>query len=157
MLALFVGVSILVGRFSFGYSPTGLGKILGTLVGAFNGFLLLNIVREYVDGRALPGQSTATGSEAVLVGGSSFGTAADTVSMQMTGLPDYTVMDSIIPWVLMGVGLLLLFAVLKTRVGIASSADGRKVETRMPPFYHRPKPPGRIQPNPPVTPVRIVE
>ena len=158
MLALFVAVSILIGRLSFGFSPTGLGKLLGILVGAFNGFLILNIVREYLDGRALPGQTTASTSEVVLVGSSSYGTAADNVAVQMTGLPGYTVMDSIIPWILMGVGVLFLFAVLRTRVGIAKSQDGRKVEARMPPFYRKPKAPTRTQqPGPPVTPVRIVE
>jgi hypothetical protein len=137
MLALFVGGAVFIGHISFGNRPTLLGKILGTLVGAFNGFLILNISREYLDGRALPGQTTAS-SEAVLVGGSSFGAASESVTVQMTGLPDYTVMDSVIPWILMAVGLLFLFSVLKTRVGIASSQDGKKIQTKVPPFYKAP-------------------
>ena len=137
ILAGLVVVGVLIGRLSFGNPPTGLGKMLGLLVGGLNGFLILSLVREYLDGRALPGQPPPS-TEITLVGSSAFGPASDAVSVQMVGLPNYTIMDSVIPWVLMGVGLLFLFSVLKTRVGVATNRDGRKIQTKLPPFYKVP-------------------
>jgi hypothetical protein len=70
-----------------------------------------------------------------LVGGSEFGPASQNLTIQVSDLPYFTVMDSILPWLVIGAGILFLIAVLRSRVGIARSADGRKVETRVPPFY----------------------
>jgi hypothetical protein len=140
ILALLVGAAILIGRASFGLQPTLLGKVLGALIGGFNGILILSLVREYLDGRALPGQVAAT-SELTLVGGSSFGPAAPNVSIQATGLPSYTILDSALPWIAIGIGALLLFSIIRSRFRIATSADGRKLETRVPPFYVSPPPP----------------
>jgi uncharacterized membrane protein required for colicin V production len=135
LLAVAIGIAILFTRFSFNYSPTGLGSLLGGLVGALNGFLIINLVREYLDGRALPGQQVAYTSELTLVGGSSFGPASQNLSIQVGDLPRFTVLDSILPWLVIGAGIIFLVAVLRTRIGVARSADGRKVETRVPPFY----------------------
>lgn len=141
MLALFVGGAILLSRVLLSNPPTPFGKVLGALMGAFNGFLVLSLVREYMDGRALPGQVAATATpNLTLAGRSAFGPAAQTVSIQATGLPSRTIMDSIIPWLLIGVGLLFLFSVFKTRVGLATSSEGGKIEPKVPPFYSRPAP-----------------
>ncbi len=156
ILLLVVGAAILFGQVNFGHQPTSIGKVLGGLVGGFNGFLILGLVREYLDGRALPGQEVHN-STITLAGGSAFGPASTDVSIQATGLPNYTILDSVIPWVVIGIGLVMLISVLKTRVGIASNKDGSKIAVKIPPFYQSPVPRGRVQPNPPVTPVRIVE
>jgi hypothetical protein len=135
LLAVTVGAAILFTRFSFNYPPTGFGSLLGGLMGAVNGFLIISLVREYLDGRALPGQEVASTSQLTLVGGSEFGPASQNLTIQVSDLPYFTVMDSILPWLVIGAGILFLIAVLRSRVGIARSADGRKVETRVPPFY----------------------
>jgi len=140
LLAILVGGAILFGRLNFGHQPTGLGKLFGAFIGGLNGFLILNIVREYLDGRALPGQSVATSSNITLVGSSSFGPAARDLAIRTTDLPSYTILDSVIPWVAIGVGLVFLFSVFKTRVGIDTNQDGRKIATRVPPFYKKPPP-----------------
>lgn len=154
ILALVVGGAILFSRTTLGHEPTLLGKVMGAFIGAINGFLVISLVREYLDGRALPGQTVST-AQITVVGGSSFGPPASDVSIQAVGLPNVTILDSMIPWVAIGVGLLFLFSVFRTRVGVESNKDGRKLQAKVPPFYKRP--PQRVQPVPPVTPVRIVE
>lgn len=143
-LGIMAGVAILLGRLSFGNQPTGLGKVLGAVVAGLNGFLMLGLLREYLDGRALPGQQIAVASELRLVGGSAFGPPASGVSIQASGLPNFTILDSALPWVAIAIGVFFLFSILRTRFSLASSVDGRKLETRLPPFY---KPLPRPQPS----------
>jgi hypothetical protein len=133
-LAIGVGAAILFGRISANYQPTGLGSLFGAIIGGFNGLLILNLVREYLDGRALPGRVAAT-SELKLVGQSDFGPAASGVSIQATGLPSYTILDSALPWIAIAIGVFFLFSILRSRIGIARSADGSKIQTKVPPFY----------------------
>lgn len=138
ILIIVIVISFLIGKIGFIHQPTGLGKVLGLGMGALNGYLLLSIAREYLDGRALPGQGTAaaaTSSEVSLVGGSSFGPPASSVSIQAVGLPDLTLMDSIIPWIAIGIGGLFLFAIINSRFRLLTSNEGRKIEPRIPPFY----------------------
>jgi hypothetical protein len=153
ILALVAGVAVLLGRVSFGNQPTPLGKVLGAVVGGFNGLIMLSLIREYLDGRALPGQVVSASSELRLIGGSSFGPPASGVSIQATGLPNFTILDSALPWIAIAIGVFFFLSILRTRFAIARSADGRKLVTRVPPFYRVPPPP----PPPPTTPVRIVQ
>lgn len=141
ILALWVGATVLIGRTSFVNQPTPLGRLLGAVIGGFNGLLILSLVREYLDGRALPGQVVATTSELRLVGESAFGPAASDISIQATNLPRFTILDSALPWIAIGLGVLFLFSILKTRFLLASNADGRRLVTRVPPFYWTPPPP----------------
>lgn len=136
ILILVVALATLLGRLSFANRPTLVGSILGTTLGAFNGFLILNLTREYLDGRALPGRAVSTPQLAV-AGGPSFATAAQTVTIQATNLPDFSILDSVVPWVLIGVAVLLAVAVLRTRIALKrNQAGGSKVDVRvLPPFY----------------------
>ncbi|MCB0167144.1 MAG: hypothetical protein KDI79_23145 [Anaerolineae bacterium] len=135
ILIIFMVLSAIIGGLGFRHQPTGFGRLLGIGMGALNGYLLLSIAREYLDGRALPGGEVAAASEVSLVGGSSFGQAASSVSIQAVNLPNITVMDSIIPWLVIGLGLLFLFAIVNTRFRFLTSNEGRKIETQRPPFY----------------------
>lgn len=143
ILSIVLGAALLIGRFSFAYMPTFLGRVLGAVVGGVNGWLLLSIAREYLDGRALPGNEVAAAtSEITLVGVSSFGPPSTSLAMRATDLPSFTVMDSFLPWVVIGGSLVFLFAVFKTRLGVAKNAEGgRKIDWRVPPFYQKPKKP----------------
>jgi hypothetical protein len=148
-LILILGLSILIGRLSFANRPTLVGAILGALIGGVNGFLVLNLVREYLDGRALPGQTTATAPFSA-AGGISVGAAAQSVTVQATNLPDFTVLDSVFPWVLIGLGILLIVAILSTKVALRTNkAGGRKSDFRaVPPFYKatpKPKKPRTVE------------
>lgn len=140
LTALFIlmGGSVLIGRLSLGRPPTRLGSVLGFFIGGLNGFLALNLLREYLDGRALPGRVPPE-SDLTLVGQSAFGPADSTVSIQASNLPQFTILDSLLPWLIIGVGLLFLFSALKSRITIISDPNkGKKIGAKVPPFYAPP-------------------
>lgn len=142
IVTLFViaGAAVVLGR-GMSQQPTLLGSILGLGLGAINGLLALSLVREYLDGRALPGNATAE-SSIYLEGSSAFGEPVSTVAFQLSDLPSLTVMDSAFPYVVLGVGTLLLFTVLNTRFGIKKDdKKGSKLDYLTPPFYKAPGPP----------------
>lgn len=142
ILALAVAVSTLMGRAAFTNKPTPLGAFFGVVIGGLNGFLVLNLVREYLDGRALPGQATYP-TEITQAGVSAFGPASPTISIQATNLPSVTILDSAIPYMVMIGGVLLAFAVLNTRVALKTNKEGgRKIDYKvLPPFYKSAPPP----------------
>lgn len=127
------------------YVVQPIGRILGLLLGLLNGFLFLSLVREYLDGRTMAVQTLAE-SEITLVGRSAFGPPSAEVGIQVVDMPSFTVLDSIIPWILIGGGVLLLIAVFRSRVKFLRSKEGQKMELREPYGYRalqleRPKPP----------------
>jgi hypothetical protein len=141
ILALTVTISILWGRLWLRLAPTTQGSLLGLLIGGLNGFIVLNLAREYLDGRALPGSANeAQVSGIILAGNSDFGTAASALTIQATNLPNFTILDSIVPWLIIGAGLLFLFSILKTRFRILRNQQGMaKIDyLKPPPFYRLP-------------------
>jgi hypothetical protein len=129
------------------YVVEGMGRLIGLVFGGVNGFLIINLLREYLDGRALPGR-TAPSTEIAVVGGSAFGPASSTLSIQAVNLPSFTILDSYIPWLIIGFGLLLGVAAVKSRYSIVSKAGaGSKIEYTSPYGYKRidrkPSPPER--------------
>ena len=136
-------IAVIISRLAINREPTLTGKLLGSGLGAINGFLVLSLIREYVDGRALPeGREVAQAAGIEVVGKSSFAQPLQTMSLDIVGLPTNTVLDNVLPWLIAGMGLLFLFALFKTRVGVASNKEGgKKITTRVPPFYKAPKPP----------------
>ena len=60
------------GGYAYTVRPTG--SILGGLLGGLNGFLIINLIREYLDGRNLPGGGLPT--EIASAGGGTVGTAS---------------------------------------------------------------------------------
>ncbi|MBE7550650.1 MAG: hypothetical protein HS126_06195 [Anaerolineales bacterium] len=142
ILILAVAVSTLLGRAAFANKPTPLGAIFGVLIGSTNGFLVLNLVREYLDGRALPGRAVAS-AEITQAGTSAFGPASPTISIQATNLPSFTILDSAVPYIFIGAGLVLAIAVINTRIALKTNKEGgRKIDTKVvPPFYKSGPPP----------------
>jgi len=130
------------------YSVGLIGRVLGLGLGALNGFLILGLIREYLDGRALPGRAAPADTAGItVVSSNAFGPAANNISIQTVNMPDFTVLDSYIPWFIIGLGLLIFFAAIKSRVRLESSAAGRRI-AYLPPFGHRvvqvaPPPPPR--------------
>lgn len=146
ILILFIMIAILVSRLllpntikkSRGYAyvvrPTG--SILGGLMGALNGFLIVNLVREYLDGRNLP----AAGPPAELAmaeSGRAMATASSGVTVQAVEMPGFTILDSSLPWILMGIGFLVLLVILKNRVGLHSRNGFRKIDYKVPYGYQK--------------------
>ncbi len=141
ILIVMATISTLIGRYSFNHKPTALGAFFGLLIGGLNGFLVLNLVREYLDGRALPGQATYP-TEITMAGASSFGPASPTIAIQATNLPSLTILDSAIPWMVIGGGMLLAIMALNTRIALEKNKEGgTRINTkRIPPFYSPPPP-----------------
>ena len=117
------------------YSLSAIGRLLGSGLGGVNGLLVINLVREYLDGRSLPGSlATATsGNGLQIVGGSAYGTAASNLSVQTTNLPNLTILDSFAPWVIVGGGVVLLLAAIFSSVTVQSNEQKmRKISYRRP-------------------------
>ena len=139
ILAIVILFSITLGRSWLTQPPTRQGGWLGFLIGGVNGFLILSLAREYLDGRSLPGTEVQA-SNIVIEGNSGFGSAASALSIQATNLPSFTILDSVIPWIIMAAGLLFLFSIFKTRFRILTNQHGmRKLDyQKLPPLYANP-------------------
>jgi hypothetical protein len=141
LLITFVAFAVLVSRFSLpdhgpgnGYAVRPVGSILGGLVGGLNGLIIINLVREYVDGRNLP---AGTSFSAQTAGGGSMGIASSGVTIQAVQVPNYTILDSYLPWIIIIIGLLIFFAALKNRVGLSRQNGFSKVDYKEPLGYRR--------------------
>ncbi len=155
VMMVFLIIAILLGRIGLTrdltkpglyYYPTLAGSILGAAIGMLNGYLISNLVREYLDGRNLPGGTTlASTGQITFAGGGSAATAATSVGIQATDLPSFTILDSFLPWVIIGMGLLILFAVFTSRFNRDGLNLKRKKEA---PYGYKhqeviPKPPAK--------------
>lgn len=115
------------------YAPTPTGSVLGGLIGGLNGFLIMNLVREYLDGRNLPGGLLTEIAPAG--GGGSVGIASSGVAIQAVEVPSFTILDSFLPWIIVGGGLLILLAILRNRVGLHSRKGFRRIDYKRPYGY----------------------
>ncbi|MCL4297483.1 MAG: hypothetical protein KJ077_17220 [Anaerolineae bacterium] len=121
-----------------GYVPTPLGSILGGLIGGFNGLLIINLVREYLEGRNLPGGGSSLPSQITAAGGDTAGVASSGVSLQATQLPGFTVLDSFLPWIVIFIGVLFFLAILRNRFVLKTDKDKfRRVDVISPFGYRR--------------------
>lgn len=116
------------------YAVRPTGSVLGSLLGALNGFLIINLVREYIDGRNLPGGRLPT--EIASASGSA-GTASSGVVITAVDVPSFTILDSFIPWLIIGLGLFVLLALLRNRVGLHSNKGFRRIDHKQPYGYQK--------------------
>lgn len=119
------------------YSPTFLARLLGLGLGILNGFLILGLVREFLDGRGLPGQAAeaataSVGGDITVISSNAYPPAATSVAVELVDLPSFTIFDNIIPWIIVGIGALILLSLLQTRIAYSNTAKGRKVGVRAP-------------------------
>lgn len=145
ILILFIAFAILFSRASLpnsvrrpqghAYAVTPAGSVLGGLIGGLNGFIIISLVREYLDGRNLPGSGLSR--EIAAAGGRTVSTASSGVSIKAVDVPAFTLLDSFLPWVLIGIGLVVLVALLRNRVGMESKNGFRKVVYKEPYGYQR--------------------
>jgi hypothetical protein len=132
-------LSILIARYGLSnYNASPIGSILGGLLGGFNGFIFMGLIREYLDGRNLPSASQAAvvlPSEIAQSAGAQ-AVAGSGVAFTATNVPAITIMDSYMPWILMLIGAGVLLMALKNRVGYQKSSNGyRKFTTKRPYGY----------------------
>jgi hypothetical protein len=118
------------------YEVTPVGSFLGALAGGFNGFLIINLVREFIYGRLLPGDPFPT-EIAQAEGGQAFATASSGVGVRAVSVPGFSIFDSFIPWVLIGLGVFLFLLILRNRVWLHSRNGFRRLDYRIPYGYRQ--------------------
>jgi hypothetical protein len=140
----FLALSVLLSRFFLPqgarpgevYEVTPLGSFLGALLGGVNGFLIINLVREFIYGRFLPGGRLPT-EIAGVQDGAAFTTASSGVGIRATSVPSFTLFDSFIPWVVIGLGIFLFMALLRNRVALTNTKGFRRINYLVPYGYKR--------------------
>ncbi|RME70885.1 MAG: hypothetical protein D6784_15945 [Chloroflexi bacterium] len=144
LLIVVMAVAILLGRMTLpagpggGYQVRPVGSLLGGLVGGLNGLIVMNLVREYIEGRNLPGSAAGLPTEIAARSASTpFAVASSGVSIQAVNVPSTTIMEGYLPWILMIIGGLVFLAALKTRVGMASKDGFRKINYKTPMGYKK--------------------
>jgi len=95
------------------YALTPLGSLLGGLLGGLNGFLIINLVREYLDGRNLPSGTEPLPTEIAAAGSQSVSVASPGVGFVATDVPTISNLSEVLGWIVVGLGLLMLLLVLK--------------------------------------------
>ena len=145
MLIVFIGLAVLVGRLGLagsarnassynGYVVTWGGRLFGALLGAVNAWLIVSLIRAYLDGSNLPGGGSSTISMSTVTS-----SPANAVMLQATDVPSASVVDSFLPWLFAGLGLLVLIVALKSRYGIKETKGFRKMVYKAPPGYQKAK------------------
>lgn len=125
ILLLFIALSVLISRAllpnqlrndpSYYIYPINLtGSVLGGLLGGLNGYVILNLIREYLSESKLPFGTEPTTEVAM-----STAQAVDVVSaganIRLADLPSFTVLDNFFGWFI--IGFALLIALLAVRSG----------------------------------------
>jgi hypothetical protein len=98
------------------YAVTPLGGFLGGLLGGLNGFLIVNLVREYLDGGNLPTNTQQAVTEVAVAGGQTVGIASSGIGFQLTDLPGFIGLNSLVIWMVVAFGLVLLLALVRSRL-----------------------------------------
>jgi hypothetical protein len=95
---------------------------------------MISLVRTYLDGSRLPG---STDISMALAGGNA-ALPANQVAVQSVEVPAATIMDGILPWLLVGLALAVFVAAFKTRVSPFQTDKEGYVKTEWkPPTGHR--------------------
>ncbi len=139
ILLVVIGVAGLINRLSLpnhrtsGYQVAPTGGLLGGLVGGLNGFIIVGLVREYLIGSSLPGNGQGLATEVASNNG--IGVASSGIGFRAVNVPDVSILDSFVPWIIIGAGLLFLFLVVNNRIGISRNKGFVKVDNRVPLGY----------------------
>jgi hypothetical protein len=108
----------------YAYTVSPLGGFLGGLLGGLNGFLLINLVREYLAGTNLPTGTDQPATEMAVAGGQTVGIASSGVNFQVTDLPAFTQVSSLTAWIVIGLGVVLMLFALRSRFMGAKQPPG---------------------------------
>lgn len=131
-LAIFLSRSILPSTFRVGlksiYRPDFKASLLGGLLGAFNGFLIISLLITYMNGSSLPGAGAQAAAGTSTAGG----------TLQAVAVPNFTLTESFIPWIFMGVALLVVVAAVANRIAVRRDKDGfTKIDITKPMGYEK--------------------
>ncbi len=117
ILLLFIGLAIFISRASLSSRPLGqkayvtyvvtpIGSVLGAILGGLNGFLIITLIKHYLEGSNLPGGGLPT--EIVMSGGNVV-TASPGLEIQVTNLPSFTFFNAFLPWLIIVFGITIFF------------------------------------------------
>ncbi|RME70886.1 MAG: hypothetical protein D6784_15950 [Chloroflexi bacterium] len=142
LAVLMVGMAIAtqIGRLALpsSFSLSLMGRLVGGVLGGVNGLLVVNLIREYLDGRSLPGATTtATVTGVRIVGGSTAPPPAAAITVRAADLPPTTILDSGLPWIVIGIGLFLFVAAVVNSLKIETNAEKMRRITVKKPFGYR--------------------
>lgn len=87
------------------YDPSTGARIAGGVLGAFNGFVVVNLIKEFVVGRLIPG----TGISATAA-------APDVLSVAVADVPSENVFSGVPLWLIIGFSVLVLGLILTNRL-----------------------------------------
>jgi hypothetical protein len=143
MLLIFIGLATLIGRTALpgsgrrvgaysSYVVTCGGRIFGLLLGALNGWVIVSLARAYLDGSRLPG-GQGDGATAL----SSLPSPANNVVIQAVDVPTASILDGILPWLFMGIGVAIFIAALMGRYGIHEEQGFRRMDYKPPLGYQK--------------------
>jgi hypothetical protein len=131
-LAIFLSRSIMPSTFRVGlktiYRPDFKASLLGGLLGAFNGFLIVTLIIAYMNGSSLPGVSAQAAAGASVTGG----------SLQAVAVPNFTLTESFVPWIFIGLALLVVVAAVANRIAVRKDKEGyTKIDITKPMGYDK--------------------
>jgi hypothetical protein len=104
-------------------------RLLGAILGFYNGFVAISLIREFVIGRFLP-DAPAFAATA---------TPPSTMTVQVTNMPTGSIAEPPTVFFLIGIGLLLFIIAIAS----AWSIQRAKVSRKVPPLYGTPPAPAR--------------
>jgi hypothetical protein len=120
-LVALVLASYFIGRIGLTEGVSAGSRLLGALVGFYNGFVSVSLLREFVIGRYLPGASAAAAAA----------TPPSSVSVQVMNMPQASATDTPTIYLLIGVGFLLFIVALITGFNV----QGVKLSRKTPPLH----------------------
>jgi uncharacterized membrane protein required for colicin V production len=123
-LVVLVIVSYFIGKTGLTQNVAAGGRLLGAILGFYNGFVVISLVREFVIGRFLPGAAAAAATA----------TPPSTLSIQVVNMPQTSIADTPTIYLLIGVGLLLFIIA----IGAAWKFEWAKISRKPLPLYRKP-------------------
>jgi uncharacterized membrane protein required for colicin V production len=121
ILVALVLASYFIGRIGLTEGMSAGSRLLGGVVGFYNGFIAVSLLREFVIGRYLPGASAAAASA----------TPPSSVSVQVMNMPQASATDTPTIYILIAVGFLLFIIALITGFNV----QGVKLSRKAPPLH----------------------
>ena len=125
ILVLLIIASYFFGKMGLATNLSAGARILGALMGFYNGFVIVSLVREFMVGRFLPGAADVSASAA----------PASSMSIQVTNLPQASIADSPTAFFLISIGFVVFFLALVTGWRV----DRMKIGRKEPPLYRKQK------------------
>jgi len=123
-LVVLVIASYFIGKTGLTQQVTAGGRLLGAILGFYNGFVAVSLVREFVIGRFLPGAPAFAATAA----------PPSTVSVQVVNMPRTSIADPPTVYFLLGIGFLLLILAIAT----GWSFQKAKIKRKTPPGHKAP-------------------